>query len=204
MHNGMVETDEEKMSKSVGNIFQLSEALNRYGRDAVVAYLVSGHYRQPLEFSGQALEEAQARVERIHNFTREAAAGEEAAAGGDDDDGYAGERVAEFLAALADDFNTPRALAALSDLVAEGNRRAVPGAREALERMLPLLGLESLLESEAAADAEAEALLAERERARSEREFERADKIRDELAERGWEVRDSAEGARLIRRDRGE
>ena len=60
MHNGMVQMAEEKMSKSVGNIFQLSEALDRYGRDAVVAYLISGHYRQPLEFSEEALEEAAA------------------------------------------------------------------------------------------------------------------------------------------------
>src|SRR3954465_3562719 len=58
MHNGMVRIDEEKMSKSVGNIFQLSEALDRYGREAVVAYLSSGHYRKPLEFSDRALEEA--------------------------------------------------------------------------------------------------------------------------------------------------
>ena len=55
MHNGMVQIAEEKMSKSVGNIFQLSEALDRYGREAVVAYLVSGHYRQPLSFSEGAL-----------------------------------------------------------------------------------------------------------------------------------------------------
>jgi cysteinyl-tRNA synthetase len=193
MHNGMVETDAEKMSKSVGNIFQLSEALDRYGRDAVVAYLVSGHYRQPLEFSEQALEAAQARVERIRNFAREAS-------GDRGDDGYAEERVTGFLAALADDFNTPKALAELFDLIAEGNRRPVAGARAALERMLPLLGLESLLEADAAAEPQAEALLAERERAREGRDFERADAIRDELARLGWEVRDSADGARLIRR----
>jgi cysteinyl-tRNA synthetase len=196
MHNGMVETDAEKMSKSVGNIFQLSEALDRYGREAVVAYLVSGHYRQPLEFSEKALEEAQARVGRIRNFAREAE--EEPASG--EEDGYAQERLDEFVAALADDFNTPRALAALFDLIAEGNRRPVPGARAALARMLPLLGLESLLEAEAEADPEAEELLAAREEARASRDFERADEIRDRLAELGWEVRDSADGARLIRR----
>jgi len=203
MHNGMVEIDAEKMSKSVGNIFQLSEALDRYGRDAVVAYLVSGHYRQPLEFSERALEEAQARVERIRNFAREAGgdgAGEGSGGEGAGGDGYAEARVEEFLAALGDDFNTPRALAALFDLVAEGNRRAVPGARAALERMLPLVGFEPLLEAEASADPEAEALLAAREEARAGRDFERADEIRDQLAELGWEVRDSAEGARLIRR----
>jgi cysteinyl-tRNA synthetase len=71
MHNGMIQTAEAKMSKSVGNIFQLSEAVERFGGRAVVAYLTSGHYRQPLEFSERALEEAQARLERIANYLAE-------------------------------------------------------------------------------------------------------------------------------------
>ncbi|HEY5908304.1 MAG TPA: cysteine--tRNA ligase, partial [Vicinamibacteria bacterium] len=73
MHNGMLELAAEKMSKSEGNIFGLAEALDAYGPQAVVAFLVSGHYRQPLEFSDRALAEAAARVERIRNFLREPA-----------------------------------------------------------------------------------------------------------------------------------
>jgi cysteinyl-tRNA synthetase len=195
MHNGMVQIAEEKMSKSVGNIFQLSEALDRYGAEAVVAYLVSGHYRQPLEFSERALDEATARVERIRNFVRELPADE---AG--DEDAFVSERRSEFLAALADDFNTPRAQAAVFELIAEGNRRPLPGSRAALTELLPLLGLESLLEVADETDPEAERLLAERQLAREERDFERADRIRDQLAELGWEVRDTSEGARLVRR----
>ncbi len=68
MHNGMIETDAAKMSKSEGNIFQLSEALDRYGREAVVAYLISGHYRQPLAFGVAEMDQAVARVERLRNF----------------------------------------------------------------------------------------------------------------------------------------
>ena len=71
MHNGMIETGAEKMSKSEGNIFQLSEALERYGREAVVDYLISGHYRQPLAFGPAQMEQAAARVERLRNFFRE-------------------------------------------------------------------------------------------------------------------------------------
>ena len=193
MHNGMVRIADEKMSKSVGNIFQLSEAVERCGREALVAYLVSGHYRQPLEFTEGALEEAVARVERIRNFLREPGTG-------DGEDPFVSEQREAFLAALCDDFNTPRALAALFELVAEGNRRPLDGAREAIAEMLPLLGLESLLEADDAADDEAEGLLAEREQARAERDFTRADEIRDELAQRGWEVRDSDAGPRLVRR----
>ena len=76
MHNGMIETDAEKMSKSEGNIFQLSEALDRYGREAVVLYLISGHYRQPLAFSAEQMEQAVAQVERLRNFFREHRVGE--------------------------------------------------------------------------------------------------------------------------------
>ena len=193
MHNGMVRIAEEKMSKSVGNIFQLSEAIERYGAPAVVGYLVSGHYRQPLEFSEEALEESVARNERIRNFLGEAERPE------GEPDPYVSEREAAFLDALADDFNTPRALGELFDLVAEGNRRPLPGAHAAVERLLPLLGLEALAERDEAADEEAERLLAERERARAERDFDRADALRDELASRGWEVRDTPAGARLVR-----
>ncbi|HEY2714963.1 MAG TPA: cysteine--tRNA ligase, partial [Solirubrobacterales bacterium] len=70
MHNGMVETEAEKMSKSEGNIFQLSEALDRYGREAVVLFLISGHYRQPLAFGPEEIEQAVAQVERLRNFFR--------------------------------------------------------------------------------------------------------------------------------------
>ena len=195
MHNGMIRVADEKMSKSVGNIFQLSEALDRYGRDAVVAYLISGHYRQPLEFSDRALTEADARVKGIRNFVLELPESDD----GEPDPAVTAWRT-DFLDALADDFNTPRALAILSELITEGNRRELPGARAALEEMLPLLGLESLLAPAEAADPEAERLLAEREEARAARDFELADRLRDELAERGFEVRDTPGGARLMRR----
>jgi cysteinyl-tRNA synthetase len=192
MHNGMVQIDESKMSKSEGNIFQLSEAVDRYGPQAVVAYLASGHYRQPLAFSDDALEQAQATVERIRNFAREAPGGEP--------DGFVGAIRSDFLAALADDFNTPMAFAALFGLISEGNKRQLTGVRPVLEELLPLLGLESLLAEDERADPEAEKLLTEREQARADKDFERADAIRDELAGLGWEVRDGAEGARLVRR----
>ena len=192
MHNGMIRIADEKMSKSVGNIFQLSEAVARYGAQAVVAYLVSGHYRQPLEFSEEVMEASQARVERIRNFMRaEPLAGE---------DPFVAERMEAFTAALCDDFNTPKALGALFEVVAEGNRRPLPGGRDAVAGMLPLLGLEALAAGDGPEDPEAARLLAEREQARAARDFERADALRDELADRGWEVRDEPEGARLVRR----
>ncbi len=195
MHNGMVQMAEEKMSKSVGNIFQLSEALDRYGREAVVAYLVSGHYRQPLEFSELALAEAAARVERIRNFVLDLPEGGEAT-----EDAFVAASREALLGALADDFNTPRALAALFELIAEGNRRQLAGTRAALEEMLPLLGLESLLRPADEVEPEAERLMEAREQARAGRDFQRADRIRDELASMGYEVRDTPDGPQLVRR----
>ena len=192
MHNGLVQIDEEKMSKSVGNIFQLSEAIDRYEAQTVVAYLASGHYRQPLAFSDEQLTEAAARVDRIRNYLRDAPGGEP--------DPFVVEKRQAFLDALADDFKTPQAFAVIFEIVAEGNKRDLRGARGVLEELLPLLGLDSLLGEEEAAPADAEELLAQRQDARAAKDFDRADSLRDQLAEMGWEVRDEAGGARLVRR----
>jgi cysteinyl-tRNA synthetase len=112
--------------------------------------------------------------------------------------GSADSRLEAFRDALADDFNTPRAMAEAFELVGEANRGEVPGAPEALLEMLKLVGLESLAAAEEGADVEAEELLAERQEARAAKDFSRADEIRDRLAELGWEVRDSADGAKLV------
>ncbi len=207
MHNGMIETDAEKMSKSEGNIFQLSEAIERFGSDAVVAYLVSGHYRQPLAFGEEQLAEAVARVDRLRNFLRSNPPGSED--GPSDGSGYAPDAeaaaaVGRFRDALADDFNTPRAMSELFDLVRAANQNQIAGAGDAVLEMLELVGLESLVDSRSEGpDEAAQAMLAEREKARADRDFESADRLRDQLADLGWQVRDSAEGASLVPRSGG-
>ena len=190
MHNGMIETDAAKMSKSDGNIFQLSQALDTYGREAVVAYLISGHYRQPLAFGAEQMEEAVARVERLRNFFRENPVD------------AVGQAPEEFRAALADDFNTPKALAVVFDLVGAANRGEVDAHSAAGEiaAMLEIVGLGTHTQPDEGAEADdrARELMQEREDARAAKDFGRADSIRDELAELGWEVRDSAEGPSLV------
>jgi cysteinyl-tRNA synthetase len=196
MHNGMVRMGEEKMAKSVGNIRLLGIALDEFGRAALLMYLVGGHYRQPLAFSEEELEDARGAVERVRNFCRRLDRGAPAP---DDLDGLA-ER---FFDALADDFNTPAARAVLFDWVQEGNRHIDAGERVGpgrLAELLEALGLEALMEEEAGPSEEAERLLAERERARAERDFETADRRRAELERLGYEVRDTPEGPRLVRR----
>ena len=192
MHNGMVRFTGEKMSKSVGNIWQLSEAIERYGGQTVVAYLISGHYRQPLAFSDEQLRQTAAGIERIRNYLRDAPGGEPGE--------FLAEKRRAFLDALADDFNTPQAFAVLFEIVSEGNERPLSGAREMLAELLPLVGLEALDNEEERPPTEALALLEEREKARGASDYGRADELRDELAVMGWEVRDEAGGARLVRR----
>jgi cysteinyl-tRNA synthetase len=191
MHNGMVRLDKAKMAKSVGNIFVLHDALATYGRDALIMYFCGGHYRQPVEFDDQRLEEASARVKRIREAARKLIEG----ASPD----WSARLREEFFDALAYDFNTPRALAGVFDWVREANASASPVGDADLREMLGVLGLENLLEAdEPEAPAEAVELADARERARAARDYGEADRLRDQLREMGWEVRDSPGGPELL------
>jgi len=194
MHNGMVRFEGEKMAKSVGNIALLHEALEQYGPQTLGMYFAGGHYRQPLAFSPDELDDARGAVASLRELIRrlEPSAPEPA--------GLA-EHAERFWAHLADDFNTPAARGVLFEWVREANRRLDHGETVgvgSLKELVWALGLESLFEDEAAADTEAERMMAEREEARGERDFERADRLRDELAGRGWQVRDTPQGPRLV------
>ena len=193
MHNGMVQTGAAKMSKSDGEVFLLHNAVERFGAATVIAFLISGHYRQPLAFSEEALTAAGARNDRLRDFLTSDSAPPDS-----------GPEVADYLerfrAALADDFNTPRALAEIHSLVAAARREPIGRAHEAVASMLDLLGLGSLAEPAAEApqaDEYARELATQRDRARAERDFARADAIRDELATLGWSVTDTPDGPRL-------
>jgi cysteinyl-tRNA synthetase len=196
MHNGMIQLTGEKMAKSAGNIALLGEVVERHGRDAVVMYLASGHYRQPLAFSDSELGDAERRVQRIRDALRRLARG---VASPPD---MAHHKHA-FFDALAGDFNTPAALASLFEWVREANRRDGEVGDGDLREMLSVLGLEGLTPLEAvgdvaATDPEAVALLEQRERARETRDFQTADRVREELRVRGWEIRDGPSGPELI------
>jgi cysteinyl-tRNA synthetase len=177
MHNGLLEFVGEKMSKSVGNVVSLREALERWGRETLLLYFLSGHWSKPIDFSDETLAAAQARAERLRDVFR--GPSEPAKAG-------AWER---FEAALDDDFNTAEALA-----VMHGWRD-----HDLLRRALDVFGLASLAE-ERAAPAEVVELAERRQQARRARDFDEADRLRAAIEQAGWEARDVEDGFRLVPR----
>ena len=191
VHNGMVRFGDDKMAKSVGNVRPLAEEVDRWGRDALLMYFSGGHYRQPIAYSDSELEQAQASVQRVREAARRL------------HEGPSPEDMAplrdRFFDALAEDFNTAAALDAMFRWVREANKREDVGDAH-LREMLGVLGLENLLAGGGAAEPDAEALelAGRREAARAQRDFAEADRLRDELRARGWEVRDSPEGPELL------
>ena len=175
MHNGMLRLSGEKMSKSLGNIVSLREALDDWGRETLLVYFLGGHWRKPIDYSDEVLQQAAAQAESFRNVFRSPSE-----AGGDWE---------SFATALDDDFNTPDALA-----VMHGWRD-----HDLLRRGLEVFGLESLGDVELA-PAELEELARARLEARAKHDFATSDRLRDEISEAGWEVRDvdAEPGYRLV------
>jgi len=177
MHNGMLTFSGEEMHKSVGNDVTLQAALDRWGRETLLVFFLTGHWRKPLEYSDRTLEAAAARAEGFRDVFRNSPVPAQ--------DG-AWER---FAAALDDDFSTPAALAVLHEW----------RDHELLRRALAVFGLESLALDEAA-PSEVVELAERRQAARAARDFEEADRLRAELEASGWEARDADGGYRLVPR----
>jgi cysteinyl-tRNA synthetase len=191
MHNGMLQLSGEKMAKSVGNIASLPEVLDAHGRDAVIMFFCGGHYRGPLQLDDTTLAAAAAGVRRVREAGRRLTGGASPA--------WSAPLKEAFFAALAEDFNTPRALAVLFDWVRAANSsdEAVGGAD--LREMLDVLALANLLDAEAEGPpAEVVALAEARVAARAAKDFAESDRLRDAIAALGWTVRDVAGGYELV------
>jgi cysteinyl-tRNA synthetase len=191
MHNGMLEASEgEKMAKSVGNIRGLAEVLDEVGGATLVLYFSTGHYRQPLSFTPESLEAAGNAARRIREAGRRLSEGESPAE-------LEVHRDA-FFDALADDFNTAKALPALHEWIGAANKLPEGTGDSHLREMLGVLGLEALLEAEEGAPPQAVALAERRAEARAAKDWAEADRLRDELRDLGWEVRDGPQGPELV------
>jgi cysteinyl-tRNA synthetase len=214
MHNGMLRLADEKMSKSRGNVERLRDALARVGRETLLAYFAGAKYRMPIDYTEAALAQAAAVAERFRETFRNARRYARSEGGGEATQiaGVARDSAIRFDAALADDLDTPAALAVLHALATEintavGSGTADPGtvaeAADALRDALWVLGLHTLDAGTGGdgAPAELQELAAERERARAARDFARSDELRDELARRGWVVRDTPQGPELVQRE---
>jgi cysteinyl-tRNA synthetase len=189
MHNGMLASgDGEKMSKSVGNISPLYEVLDSHGRDAVILYFASGHYRQPIAYGPEQLDQAKAGAARIREAARRLVAGESPP--------ELTPLRERFFDSLADDFNTPSALAAMWEWIRQANRSKQGVGDRDLREMLGVLALENLFEVTGAPE-EVLALAQERRRARVEGDYARADELRAQVEGAGWSVRDTPDGFEL-------
>jgi cysteinyl-tRNA synthetase len=191
MHNGMLRLDAEKMSKSVGNTFGLGEAIARHGALTLIMFFSQGHWRQPMEYDEDRLTEAAAFARRIREAGRRLTDGPSPA--------WSAPLRDRYFDALAADFNTPQALAVIADWIRRANGEpAGTVGRADLAEMLDVLGLAALLEPEPLTiPPQAQDLLARREAARAGRDWAQADRLRDELRELGFEVRDGPDGPEL-------
>jgi cysteinyl-tRNA synthetase len=180
MHNGMLAFGGEKMSKSLGNDVSIRNVLDTWGREVALLFFMTAHWRKPIDFTDETLAQAKAQVDAFRNFFVETPA---------DGEPVEQDRLA---AVLDDDFNTPDALALFHEWRGRG---LAPDLRAGLE----LFGLGSLAERKQA-PAEVVELAEARQRARAAKDFAEADRLRDEIAAQGWEVRDVAGGFELVPR----
>ena len=211
MHNGYITIDNEKMSKSKGNFFTVRDILEDYSGEVIRFFLLSGHYRNPINFSDALMEQAKAGLARMEN-AKENLKHLIANSGGemtDDEkaalDGYDKYRE-EFIAAMDDDLNTADAISAIFELVTAINTAVKDGAsrefaQKSLDTLMELATVVGLLQQDAddEIDDEIQKLVDERQEARKARNFARADEIRDMLKERGITLKDTPQGVQIIK-----
>jgi cysteinyl-tRNA synthetase len=208
IHNGFVQVDEEKMSKSLGNFFTVREILQRYRPEEIRYFILSSHYRSPLNYSDDNLDKARGALQRLYTALRDSVINDTA--------GLETDYEERFRMAMNDDFNTPEALAVLFDLARTLNRAREQDSSDAsrlantLSKLAGRLGIlqadpESYLRgrqdagAQGSSDADIEALIARREQARTDRDWGEADRIRDELTGLGIVLEDAGSGTKWRR-----
>ncbi|MCI5698761.1 MAG: cysteine--tRNA ligase [Clostridiales bacterium] len=212
MHNGYITIDNEKMSKSKGNFFTVRDILKDYSGEVIRFFLLSGHYRSPINFSDALMEQAKAGLERLHtcrenlNFQikegNEGEIGQGEAKALKELDSY----EEEFVKAMDDDLNTADGIAAVFQMVTAINKEIAKGstkafAKAALEKIMSVCGVLGILQEEESHDfgEEIMTLVNQRQEARKARDFAKADEIRDMLAAKGITLKDTPQGVQIIR-----
>ncbi|MGI6616735.1 MAG: cysteine--tRNA ligase [Saccharofermentanales bacterium] len=213
MHNGFVNIDQRKMSKSLGNFFTVRDLAKLYPYDVIRFFILQAHYRMPINFSDELLDAAVASWQRINSsidlLTFSAKTAPETASSEDETifEEAVTRCLAEWQDAMDDDLNTADALAAIFDLVRAANtavaggrvsKKALLNARDALIERLGVLGLEPTANQETTIPQRILDLVAERTESKKNRDFARADAIRDEVLASGYKIEDTPQGARVL------
>lgn len=213
MHNGYITIDNEKMSKSKGNFFTVRDILKDYDGEVIRFFLLSGHYRNPINFSDSLMEQAKNGLARMQNAKSNlkhligTCQGTVSEKEQDILKGYDQYRQ-EFIAAMEDDLNTADAISAVFELVTAINTAVKDGcskefAEKSLETLMELTTVLGLLqhdqEDEGGIDDDIQALVDERQEARKNKNFARADEIRDMLKEKGITLKDTPQGVQIMK-----
>ena len=214
MHNGYITIDNQKMSKSKGNFFTVRDILKEYDGEIIRFFLLSGHYRSPINFSDGLMEQAKASLSRMRNakstlthLMENGVDGEMTEVEAKAIDGL-GKYRDEFIRVMDDDLNTADGISAIFEMItaintATGADATKAFAVKAMDALMELAGVLGLLQQDEAddegVDGELQALIDERQEARKNKDFARADEIRDMLKERGITLKDTPQGVQIIR-----
>ncbi|GAB3055851.1 cysteine--tRNA ligase [Salinicoccus sesuvii] len=210
MHNGYINIDNEKMSKSLGNFILVHDIIKEINPNVLRFFMISVHYRSPINYNRELVEAAETSLRRIQSSYRQAKERLDTAVGDGDDevlDQIVADNLELFESHMDDDFNTANAITAWHDLTTELNKylRRTTTSAEVLNHFIKAFDIYSdvlgvdLTEAEVLLDEEIEALIEERNEARANRNFSRADEIRDDLKDKGIVLEDTKEGVRFRR-----
>ena len=206
MHNGYINVDNVKMSKSLGNFFTVRDVAEKYGYEPVRYFLISSHYRSPINYNTEIIEQCKASLERLYNCRENLEFALENAADGELDNEFndkAHGRIQQFITAMDDDLNTADAIAAVFELVRDINTAIAAGANKAtlqlaakaFDELTDVLGL-VYNRSKASLDDEVEELIAQRAQARKDKNWALADEIRDKIKAMGIVLEDTPQGVK--------
>ena len=206
MHNGYINVDNVKMSKSLGNFFTVRDVAEKYGYEPVRYFLISSHYRSPINYNTEIIEQCKASLERLYTCRNNLDFALENAADGELDNEFNDKvhgRIQQFITAMDDDMNTADAIAAVFELVrdintviaAGANKATLELAAKAFDELTDVLGL-VYNRNKASLDDEVEELIAQRAQARKDKNWALADEIRDKIKAMGIVLEDTPQGVK--------